>query len=313
MWNLFRLVIVCQECLKESEDNIRSYDIVTSHFQIEKCIFKRNLFFDGHGGILYVDARYSNLSVFDCSFYNCGVSGSYWGGAIYGSAKYCTLLRCCASTCHSVSGCHFAFIVTDNIIFYNLSSICNSSFLVYANYDPIYLQHGTHYVENINLSRNRAQIVSGIDHSFQISTTMKFSSIEDSVSTDIFVYYYQGTLNILSFSNIVNNTQTSIGSGIYSLQGSNTIIQYCIFQNNIGALFAIQGSSTQILEHSIIWHPSSSNIGFFGSSYNISFKEHPTYSIESPCFPFNETSYPTYNYQFYPRTREILILNFLMQ
>jgi len=222
MWNLFRLVIVCQECLKESEDNIRSYDIVASHFQINNCIFKRNLLFDGHGGILYVDARYSNLSIFDCSFYNCGVCGSYWGGAIYGNAKYCTLLRCCASTCHSISACHFAFIVTDNIIFYNLSLICNSSFLVYANYDPIYLQYGTHNVENINLSRNRAQMVCGIDYSYQMLTIMQFSSIEHGICTDTFIYFCKGTKNILQYTNIIKNNQTSSGSGIYSAYDSYT-------------------------------------------------------------------------------------------
>jgi len=243
---------------------------------IKDCIFI-NYHTAIYGSVISISSSLL-ISVTDSSFFNC--SSSKGCGAIYyfcDSGKDIVLSRICASTCFTTtqsSYYQFSYLRTGSK-FINLSMItmikCAPDSVITRN-EVFSTQNGYQNLKNMNITSNRANIMSGMR--LESATTLEISHSTFSQNTADYAWclsiYSSSNSPKLEFSNFVNNQHLHQSLGTLLLYSYTYLtIRSSFFKNNPQCLFELSSSSLTVYTSVIVHNNQVANIPISTDESNI--------------------------------------------
>ena len=208
--------------------------ITKSYFQtyIYNSIFT-SLFFNGNGGAISYNNVIIELLIENCIFFECGAND--FGGAISflcSNNGGCVLNKVCGFQCYilntnNMQGGQFSFINTNNnkineVHFTSITKCYNST--IGSKNNVILLKSGEQIIKNLNSSSNSLMRYSGFSIHQSVSSNISFCTIiNNKVSNEIVLWFYQGIHNVY-YLNIIKNNSPSWG--IVTLDGTNSNFFY---------------------------------------------------------------------------------------
>ena len=265
------------------------------------CVEKSQFFgltCDANGAAISVDNELCTLTVRESTFMYCRVViDDLYGGAIFFAAgntgSRIELNRICANTCYVPNGKgHFAFI-------YVLATISNNLYMVSVAQSSIYhngvgsicLNLGQNMVENINMSKNNAERVSGIKTFDQNKLHIKMATFQkgiSSISTVLEVYGFSD--NIVEYTNFVGNKQTNKDTDAVVVHNGYSLFRniYCIL--NFATFFIKNSGEITVESSGSTFCINNEKILFWGSSNGGSLNQFQTYETRNCLIETNQAT-----------------------
>jgi len=264
------------------------------------CIFSA-LSASNSGAIHYSSP--ANILISDCIFYQCyslnlGGAFSFKNLGIQAVVK-----RICGFKCHSGTYGQISYLLmsTNKINYLMESSISKCSYLSSSNGDSYYYDGGDPEWTNINSSCNMGKLYIGLSLVRVIKSKINFCLISSNYLSNSISIELWGGNNLISYCNIVNNTQETTNNGIVTSElSSDSVFYSCIFlYNKKNSLFCtLTGKITLNMVYSddysyTLTKPSfkqtfgttnTHDLTFFSTAYCIS-NNRPTISIQIPHHP----------------------------
>jgi len=291
------LLLSLQSCLNPNGPD-RSFVGSPVEIYLENCVFSRASGFFGHGGVIFFDTYYANLSVIETTFYSCHVYGDSHCGAVYfqcpGGQAY--FYRVCANNCSAESTTHFCYSNTGDNNAFHMCSVTRCSPEL-RGYFPIFCWGGKQSIKSTNISKCSVYQESGIRLYQCPFLEILHSTFFSNRALSHMCIYITGTQypTSIKYSNIIDNDSPAANSVVHVGSGSLTI-QYSVFQSNKDLL--LQGAEPIVVIDSVISHPSS-QIGVISQSKNVTFKttasmniiHYDTYRCRGAQIPTKQHSY----------------------
>jgi len=255
------------------------------------CIFK-DIYSTNTGGAVCLESI--NLAIFDeVTFVNCSSTNN--GGAIYIStiqnmqvSKLCGV-SCGKSQGSSTLGSFMHITFTSSPSFYmimNSTTISNCVSTASSQQGTLYMTLQNFDYTAINISHNVAAQFSSLYVSHAYSGRTLYSTIFNNTNTGTQYVYYQYCTSSSSyqmmFSHFIGNKGPSTSSVvIYHYASQGVLYLVCIFQQNMGQLFA--GANSAMVKSSYVYH-----INSLGNYYN--FDDVKTGSVNTQTFTLQHLS-----------------------
>jgi len=292
-------LVMKSTCVNEVVTQGRSY--LDSNISIQDCFFSRTVGYNAYGGVIMVTQNSLVLSISNVVFYNCEVSNSNYGGAIYFSSLNSNLKMVCAYRCKGYYY-HFALLETlenNNVEYLSMSLCCYSKSTFYS----IALVNGYQKFDNSNCSFNYAAECSGLSIFQQKSLSSSFCNMYSNDVSGFICMHLFCNPGSLSRANIIRNSSPSKGV-VYGTGNTGTFtLNECIFSSNQNTLFFVLSDRTLIISNCNINHAyllNSGNIQTSGSSltstnsFKFEFYSTKYCLAENPYVGFKHTSQSIY-------------------
>jgi len=257
-------------CVNEEISVGRSY--FNANIEIDNCFFKRNNYYEGKGGIIFIDNEKFIMYIENCVFTLCFATDD--GGAINCLCSHSTLNRVCAYNCRSQSF-HFGIIANTGQSIISFLSMAKCSNLT-ENVGSLRLFSGNHSLDHLNSSLNKAENHPSIGILSTDCFNTRFCTFCYNEAKSECFYFLFSHGNI-SFCNIIHNICPK--SGVLTCNRGTCTMDYCVYNSNFYLLFQTYQGSFKV-SNSYISHDGDLTEGKIDIDYNNSFSVHESYMFE---------------------------------
>jgi hypothetical protein len=232
----------------------------TNNVYVYDCFF-HDISYTSNGASIYCSSSVYKLLIEQSSFISCKTSSGSGGGVYFScSGNYeCVMSKICGFGSSCSSDGQFAFISLYNSANYknhfNDSTITHSLKNGKNQWDSVYLRSDTILFPSNNFTNNECYYCSAFCCDSQRSSTSEmciitYCSVVNNTangSNNCIRLYYSGSTHRIDTCNIINNKQTTTGSGTIYASANVLIKDSCILGNNEGnTVFYVASSSCKI-------------------------------------------------------------------